>query len=61
MAKQALSSKFLVTNRSALRAKYGSAGVSAIAAAVKALAKADVARGFATRRKVPSPTNEPLA
>jgi hypothetical protein len=49
MAKQALSSKFLVTNRSALRAKYGSAGVSAIEAAVKALAKADAARGFATR------------
>ena len=49
MAKQALSSKFLVTNRSALRAKYGSAGVSAIEAAVKALATADAARGFATR------------
>ena len=43
------SSKLLVTNRSALMTKYGSAGVAAIEKAVKALAAADAARGFDTR------------
>jgi hypothetical protein len=44
-----LSSKLLVTNRAALKAKYGTAGVTAIEGAVKQLAGADRARGLDTR------------
>lgn len=47
--KQALSSKILVTNRSALQTKYGTTGVKAIERAVQGLVKADRVRGFATR------------
>ena len=48
-AKKALSSKVLVTNRAALQAKYGGAGVKAIEKAVKALASADAKRGLDTK------------
>lgn len=44
-----LSSKLVVTNRGALKAKYGAAGVQAIEKAVKALAAADAKRGLATK------------
>ena len=47
--KQKLSSKLVVTNRGALSAKYGTAGLAAIEKAVKALATADRKRGLATR------------
>jgi hypothetical protein len=47
--KAALSGKVLVTNRSALTAKYGAKGVDAIEDAVKALAAADRQRGLETR------------
>ena len=49
MPAKKLSPKVIVTNRSALTAKYGGAGVAKIDAALKALVKADAARGFATR------------
>jgi hypothetical protein len=41
--------KLIVTNVTALRAKYGSAGVTAIRGAVKALIESDRRRGLATR------------
>lgn len=44
-----MSLKLLVTNRSALRRKYGNAGLAVIDHAVKALATADRARGLDTR------------
>jgi hypothetical protein len=44
-----LSSKLLLTNRGALKAKYGSDGVAAIEGAIKRLAAADRARGLDTR------------
>jgi hypothetical protein len=43
-----LSTKLVVTNRSALMAKYGRDGIDRIESAVKTLAKADRARGFET-------------
>lgn len=43
------SRKIVVTNRSALRAKYGAAGVRAIEKAIAALAKADAKRGLTTK------------
>jgi hypothetical protein len=46
--KRALSKKILISNRAALVAKYGAAGVKAIEQGVKALAVADAKRGFAT-------------
>jgi hypothetical protein len=46
--KRALSKKILITNRAALVAKYGTAGLKAIELGVKALAVADARRGFAT-------------
>ena len=50
MAKKApLSSKVIVSNRTALVGKYGKDGVAAIEDAVAKLTKADAARGFATR------------
>lgn len=49
MATTTLSSKILVTNRAALAAKYGAAGVAAIEKAVEKLAAADARRGLATR------------
>jgi GNAT superfamily N-acetyltransferase len=49
MAKKAiLSTKLVVTNRSALLTKYGPAGVKAVESAVKALTAADRKRGLAT-------------
>jgi hypothetical protein len=47
--KSALSGKVIVTNRSALEAKYGAKGVDAIEDAVRALAAADRQRGLDTR------------
>jgi hypothetical protein len=49
MAANARSTKILVTNRSALTAKYGAGGVRAIERAVKALAAKDRTRGLDTR------------
>jgi Peptidase family C25 len=50
VARQAtLSAKIVVTNRTALRRKYGSTGIAAIEQAVRALATADAKRGFDTR------------
>lgn len=49
MARGNLSAKLLVTNRSALLAKYGVAGVNTVERAVRALAAADRRRGFDTR------------
>lgn len=48
-ANHPLSSKTVVTNRTALRRKYGAKGMAAIAEALKVLIKADKARGLATR------------
>ena len=48
-AKQALSSKVLVTNRARCRPSTASPGVKAIEKAVKALATADAKRGLDTR------------
>ena len=41
--------KIIVSNRAALAAKYGSAGLAKVRAAVKALMAADAKRGIKTR------------
>lgn len=48
-AASALSKKILVSNRTALLSKYGTAGVKRIEQQVRGLATADAKRGFATR------------